>query len=89
MPYYYKIQDEVKLASSYETVSALVLEHAKSSEGADAFYLYHPVGSEPQELETALEHGLERIKAGHPAHIIATNSNKTLWEVTIWTPECE
>ncbi len=87
MPYYYKFNTETKSAKSYLEVSEVVLEYAKSLEEADATYLYNPVGSEPLELETALEHGLERIKAGHPAYIIATKSNKTLWEVTIWTPE--
>ena len=94
MPFYYKLNQQngeqdvpPKQAPTYQTCERAVLEYAKSAAEADAFYLYHPVGSEPDELETLLEHGLERIEAGHPAHIIATKGNKTLWEVVIWTPD--
>ncbi len=91
MSYYYKFNTEIKSAKSYLEVSSAVLEYAKSSTEADAIFLYHPVGSEPLELSAALEHGLERIKAGHPAIITAIKYDgsipSTVWEVTIWTPE--
>ena len=83
MPYYYKFNSETKQANRYTKVITVVLEYSRENP-AEAFYLYNPVGSEPQELESALEHGYERIKAGHPAHIIATNSGEMVWEVLIW-----
>ena len=83
MPYYYKFNAETKQAKTYADAATVVLKHSREHP-AEAIYLYHPVGSEPIELESALEHGLERIKAGHPAHIIATNSEKIVWEVLIW-----
>ncbi len=86
MPYYYRFQGETKQAKTWEEISSIVLGYS-SEQPAEAIYLYHPVGSEPAPLGSILEWSLERIEAGHPAHIIATKSNKTLWEVTIWTPE--
>ena len=84
MPYYYKFNSETKQAKTYTEVIPVVLEYSRDHP-AEAIYLYHPVGSEPQELKSALEHGYGRIQAGHPAHIIATNGEKSVWEVIIWT----
>lgn len=91
MPYYYKFNTETKQVNTYLEVTEAVLEHSRAAGEVDAIFLYNPVGSEPLELEAALEHGLERIEAGHPAIITAIKYDgsipSTVWEVTIWTPE--
>ncbi len=96
MTYHYKIHQQGqekdtthKQAASYTEATDIVLEYSRGAPEADALYMYSPIGSEPGELETLLEYGLERIKAGHPAHLIATNSNKIVWEAFIWNSESE
>ncbi len=91
MIFYYKLNNAIKQTDDYDAVTTAVLEYANSSGSADAIFLYNPVGSEPLKLEAALEQGLERIEAGHPAIITAIKYDgsvpSTVWEVSIWTSE--